>query len=121
MSVYADGYYRDAPVVTRNGYGKGAAMYQAARDTGSLKDAVLAKVCQELGICSVVDTAEALPHGVTAHSRTDGEHTYVFVENYNDHEVAPVRLRGSMEDLLTGEETESCTLGAYGYGIFKSK
>jgi len=27
-----------------------------------------------------------LPEGVTAHSRTDGENTYVFVQNFSDNE-----------------------------------
>ena len=121
LAEYTDSYYRGNPVVTRNSYGKGLAFYQAARDTGSLKDAALTKLCEELEIRSCVDTVDALPHGVTAHSRTDGEHTYVFVENYNDHEVAPVLLRSEMENLLTGEQTQVCTLGSYGYGIFKTK
>lgn len=121
LATYTDGYYQGTPAVTRHAYGKGTALYQAARDTGSLKDAVLTQLIRELGIQSVVDATEALPRGVTAHSRTDGRHTYVFVENYNDHEVAPVRLRSKMENLLTGEVTETCTLPPYGYGIFKTK
>ena len=120
LAAYTDSYYKETPAVTCNRYGKGLAVYQAARDTGSLKDAVLDKLCKELEISSVV-AEEALPHGVTAHSRTDGEHTYVFVENYNDFEVAPIRLRGKMENILTGEETDICRLPAYGYGIFMTK
>lgn len=121
LAEYTDSYYRGNPALTRNSYGKGLAFYQAARDTGSLKDAALGKLCEELGVCSVVDTMNALPHGVTAHSRTDGVHTYVFVENYNSHEVEPIRLRSKMENLLTGEVTDTCTLPSYGYGIFKTK
>jgi hypothetical protein len=67
-----------------------------------------------------VDTDEALPHFVTAHSRTDGVHTYVFVENYSDQSAAPVKLHGEMLDLISGEKVNTCTLPPYGFGIYKS-
>lgn len=120
LSVYADGYYRDTPAVTRNAYGRGMAIYQACRDTGSLKEAVLSALFRELGISSVVDTEDPLPDGVSAHSRTDGVHTYVFVENYLDREAPQVQLNGAMEDLLTGKTVDRCSLPPYGYGIFRS-
>ena len=60
-----------------------------------------------------------LSHGVTAHSRTDGTHRYIFVENYNQEEVPDVRLPGVMTDLLTGEKTDICHLNGYGFGIYK--
>ena len=119
LAEYTDGYYKDTPAVTRNSYGKGVAIYQACRDTGSLKEKTLSSLLDELEILSVVDTKEPLPHGVTAHSRTDGIHTYVFVENYLDREAPEVKLGGSMENLLTGEITDCCELPPYGYGIFK--
>ena len=56
---------------------------------------------------------------MTAHSRTDGVHTYVFVENYSDKEAPAVFLREPMEDLLTGKVTDCCELPPYGFGIFK--
>lgn len=120
IAHYADGYYRNTPAVTVNTCGAGWAIYQACRDTGSLKEKVLAKLLEELNILSAVDTKVPLPHGVSAHSRTDGTHTYVFVENYLDLEAPTVHLHGPMEDMLTGETVSSCTLPPYGYGIFKS-
>jgi len=120
LALYSDGYYRDTPAVTSNRYGKGKAVYQACRDSGSLKEQVLSDLIRECGVVSAVDTEQALPHYVTAHSRTDGEHTYVFVENYGDEPAAPVKLRGKMLDLLSGEITDTCTLDAYGFGIYKS-
>lgn len=121
IASYTDGYYKDAPAVTRNAYGKGTAIYQACRDTGSLKEKVLSDILEELGIASMLNAQAPLPHGVTAHSRTDGAHTYVFVENYSDKEAPAVFLREPMENLLTGEITDCCTLLPYGFGIFKNK
>ncbi len=120
LADYADGWYRGSAAVTVNHWGKGQAVYQACRDTGSLKNAVIGKLLQELGIESCVDPRQALPHGVTAHSRTDGETTYVFVENYSDTNTATISLRGRMQDMLTGEITDNCTLKPYSFAIYKS-
>ena len=119
IACYTDGYYKDTPAVTCNTYGKGKAIYQACRDTGSLKETVISDLLAQLEIEAVVHAQAPLPHGVTAHSRTDGERTYVFVENYLDAEAPAVFLREPMENLLTGEITDCCTLPPYGFGIFK--
>lgn len=116
LAKYADGWYEGCPAVTCNHWGKGRAVYQACRDTGSLKERVLDGILRELGIEANVEGP--LPHGVTAHSRSDGEHTYVFVENYSDKDSFTVKLRDPMKNLLTGEEGSSCTLPPYGFDIF---
>ena len=118
LARYADGWYQDTPAVTRNAYGKGMAIYQACRDTGSLKDRIFGDLLAELGLHGPV--AE-LPHRVTAHTRTDGVHTYVFVENYSGTESADIQLREEMEDLLHGGITSRCTLAPYGFAVFKTK
>ena len=76
------------------------------------------RAAEEAGLSSNV--ASVLPHGVTAHSRTDGEKTYIFVENYME-QAASVELNGMMEDLLTGGVTDRVTLPPYGFAVFKSK
>ncbi len=121
LAVYSDGYYQGTPAVTANHYGTGTAVYQACRDCGSLKEEVLSHLIREHHVMSAVDTENALPHGVTAHSRTDGVHTYVFVENYSDQAAAPVKLRGKMLDLLSSTVTDTCNLGPYGFGIFRTE
>lgn len=120
LALYSDGYYAGTPAVTVNRWGRGEAVYQACRDCGGLKEQVLSELIEKSGLSSVVDTKEALPHSVTAHSRTDGVHTYVFVENYSDQLAAPVKLRGEMVDLISGEKVNACTLLPYGFGIYKS-
>ena len=120
LASYTDGYYAGAPALTSHPYGKGRAIYQACRDKGSLKDALLDILIPELGLQSCVKTVSALPHGVTAHSRTDGKDTYVFVENYSDHNTVTVSLNSKMENMLTGAQAEECTLMPYGFAIFKT-
>jgi beta-galactosidase len=106
--------------LTENKFGAGRALYQAARDTGSLKDRIIGRLLQELDIQSPVVCEDALPHGVTAHSRTNGEHTFVFVENYSGTDSVTLKLRDSMENMLTGETVEHVTLPPYGFGIYKN-
>ena len=120
IARYEDDWYAGFPAVTRNRFGKGLAIDQACRDTGSLKDAVADSLLAELELASVVDAEGSLPHGVTAHSRSDGETRYVFVENYSPVTTATVRLRGEMENMLTGEKAAECTLKPYSFAIFRS-
>ena len=117
LCSYADGYYKDTPAITCHRFGAGTAIYQACRDEGSLKTAILEAQLQKLGIRPEV--LGTLPQGVTCHSRTDGRTTYVFLENYLDREAPSLQLRQPMTDLLTGATVQSCTLPAYGYGIYQ--
>ena len=107
--------------MTINSFNKGKAVYQAARDRQSLKSAIIDMIIQESGVTSVVDSSGVLPHGVTAHSRTDGENLYIFVENYSCDESATVKLRKKMKNMLTGEFCEICEIAPYGFAIFKEE
>ena len=118
LAEYRDGWYAGMPAVTAHRYGNGLAVYQACRDTGSLKKQVLEALLKQQKVKANVESV--LPHGVTAHSRTDGENVYVFVENYSATETATVELGRQMRDLLTGEITDRCTLEPYSFGIFKT-
>ncbi len=117
LAIYADQWYAGSPAVTVNAYGKGKAIYQACRDLGSIKDAIFHKVLSEIGLSSPV--LAPVPHGVTAHSRTDGTRTYLFVENYSQQAVS-VALRESMENMLTGETEKTAELTPYGFQIYRT-
>ena len=117
--MYSSGWYDGAPAVTEHAFGKGKAVYQACRDTGSLKDAVLGKLLQELELTGPLEGD--IPHGVTAQTRTDGENTYVFLQNYSPAPSEPVTLRQPMTDLITGETVKEATLEPYGFRILKTK
>jgi hypothetical protein len=81
---------------------------------------VLRQLLEEAGIGSNVITEGVLPHGVTAHSRTDGRYTYLFVENYNGTQAATIPLPKPMENMLTGETQETAELAPYGFQIYRS-
>ncbi|MBE6553626.1 MAG: beta-galactosidase [Ruminococcaceae bacterium] len=79
--TYTSDFYAGGAAFTVNNYGKGKAYYQAFRDTGDFCDDLIGEILQSLGIRSDFDGP--LPYGVTAHSRTDGESVFVFLENYS--------------------------------------
>lgn len=119
LAVYADGYYQDTPAVTVHEFGRGRAVYQGCRDTGYLKDAIADELLKTLELTGAVGNDKKLPHGVTVHTRTDGENRFVFVENYSGDTAATIALGGEMENMLTGEYQSSCTLAPYGFAIFR--
>ncbi len=119
LASYTDGYYAGTPAVTINSYGKGQAVYIACRDTGSMKDDLFDHLLGNIGLAgNLADSS--LPHGVTAHSRTNGETSYLFLENYDPASTADVTLKQPMTDLLTGETVHHVTLPPYSFRIFKS-
>lgn len=81
LGTYTSDFYAGMPAVTVNSYGKGKAYYIACRDSGDLTDELTASILEECGISSDFDGI--LPYGVTAHSRTDGKETFVFLENHS--------------------------------------
>ncbi len=121
LATYDDGWYKGSPALTVNHYGAGKAYYQTCRDSGSLADRAFTEILQELGMDTLLDMPGILPHGLTAHSRTDGEYTYLFVENYDGTATYEVPLKNEMTDLLTGESVSKVTLPPYGLAVLKSK
>jgi len=117
LGQYESDWYAGAPAVTEHRYGQGRAVYQAARDTGSLGQAILEYLIRELGLRANVPGE--LPKGVTAHSRTDGEKTYLFVENYYGEEAPEIELGRKCTDLLTGETVDRVKLPGYGFGVYQ--
>jgi hypothetical protein len=69
----------------------------AARTTGSFLSDLYGKLIADLGLQRALNVP--LPAGVTAQLRTDGQTRYVFLMNFNRHEVR-VPLDGAYRDML---------------------
>ncbi len=117
LAKYSDEWYADTPCITVNSYGKGKAYYQACRDSDHLASAIFDAVLSEIGLASLLPAP--LAHGLTAHSRTDGEYTYLFVENYSRENLS-VQLKEPMFNMLTREIENTAALPGYGFGIYRS-
>ena len=81
LATYTSDFYSGMSAVTVNSYGKGKAYYVAFRDAGDFTDRLTAELLDECKITSDFDGV--LPQGVTAHSRTDGDTLYVFLQNFS--------------------------------------
>ena len=84
LATYTEDFYAGMPALTVNNYGEGKAYYQAFRDDGAFADMVVSRLLYECGIDGAF--AGKMPEGVTAHSRTDGEKTYIFIQNFTKEE-----------------------------------
>ena len=118
ISEYSSGYNKGYPAITRNKYGRGMAVYQACRDIHSLKSDLISRLIEYCEIEPLVKGE--LAHGVTAHSRTDGETKYIFVENYSPDKCATVELKEKMKNMLSGEVIEKAELEPYGFAVLRS-
>lgn len=117
LATYDRDFYAGRPALTCNRYGKGKAYYQAFRDRGDFCDTVLGQIAAELSLPRALDAT--LPEGVTAHTRSDGTTTYLFVENYSGTPVT-LPLDHAMTDAESGAVTDSVALDAFDVRIFKN-
>ncbi|XEC94783.1 beta-galactosidase [Paenibacillus tarimensis] len=92
LAVYADDFYAGRPALTVRRLGAGCAYYLAARAQEPFCGDFYGRLVADLGVRRAL--AAELPAGVTASVRTDGEHDYVFVQNFCGAE-AIVTLDGS--------------------------
>lgn len=122
LATYSQDFYEGEPAATVNEYGLGKAYYQAFRDGDDFKSVILNSIVGELKLKRGIPSGEdGLPFAVSAHTRTDGENVYLFVENYSENTVENIALGGVYEDMLNGGQAESVTLAPYGFAIFKYK
>ncbi|WP_308636505.1 beta-galactosidase [Paenibacillus silvisoli] len=102
LGVYGSDFYAGRPALTVNRLGKGQAYYLAARVSDPrFYESFYGKLAADAGIRRAIDAA--LPEGVTATVRTDGERDYVFVMNFSGREHSIALDDQSYYDLESGE------------------
>ena len=102
------------PSITLNNFGQGKAYYVASRNREPFFSDFLGKIIAESGDTRVINSE--LPAGVTAQLRTDGEHDYVFLLNFNAEERSVALDGAGHVDLLDQSNVEGTTTIA-GYGV----
>ncbi len=118
LAVYQDDFYAGRPAITLNRFGQGKAYYVASRNREPFFDDFVGEIITESGATRVINTE--LPAGVTAQLRTDGEHDYVFLLNFNAEERSVVLDEAEYFDLLGGETVRAeAQLESYGVRVLK--
>jgi beta-galactosidase len=100
LASYGADFYAGRPALTVNDFGLGHAYYIAARTEEPFLSDFFGKLAVSLALQPALPVA--LPEGVSAQVRSDGEHRYIFVMNFNP---TPVQLDlGALTStsLLTG-------------------
>jgi len=118
LATFTDQYFAGSPALTVNSFGKGKAYYIAARTGDNLLSELYGKLVADLGIQPVIQAE--LPAGVTAQLRTDGNSRYIFLMNFNRHEVQ-MNLDQSYTDLLSGNRIgETFPLETFGVRVLQT-
>lgn len=116
LATYTAGEHAGRAAITRNGFGKGKAIYIGADlDRGSLAR-VLQTICGSAGVTQAIE----VPSGVEVTVRKAGAKKFVFLLN---HTSAPqsVSLPGSFMNVLTGElHAGKIELGAYDVRVLRA-
>ena len=114
LAVYQDDWYAGRPALTMNRVGTGKAYYVASRNKEPFFGDFIGKLIADAGITRVIDTA--LPEGVTAQMRTNGEQEVVFLLNFNADERSVSLDGAAYTDLLHGAAVQDDVKVA-GYGV----
>ena len=80
LATYRDDFYAGRPAVTVNRFGLGKAWHVASRNDLPFQRDFFAGIMVELALPSAIEGD--FPPGVVATARTDGETTWVFVQNF---------------------------------------
>jgi beta-galactosidase len=113
IAEYGQDFYKGMPAITKNQFGAGQAWYVATSPEPALLQDLLANICNEKAIQSVLNT----PTGVEVSRRSKDGKSFLFLLNHNSEE-AVVDITSEVEDLLTGEKLSgSIKLGAKGVRI----
>ena len=105
------------PALTVYSFGRGKAYYQAFRDAGPFKAAVISSLLAELHIESEIKN---IPEGFSVHTREDDENVYVFLENYTEQEVE-IPLAEEYYDLIRREYTRQIRPAPHSIYVLKKK
>jgi beta-galactosidase len=114
IAEYGQDFYKGMPAVTKNQFGAGQAWYVATSPEPALLQDLLANICSEKGIRSVLDT----PAGVEVSQRSKDGKNFLFLLNHNAEEAVVDIAVENVEDLLTGEKLSgTIKIGAKGVRI----
>ncbi len=119
LATFGSDFYAGRPALTVNDFGKGKAYYVASRNDDAFNDHFFGKLAEKLALLRALPAA--LPEGVTAQLRTDGQNKYIFVMNFNPAPAALNLGSASYKNLLDGKTVSGIlNLPAYGVEILQA-
>lgn len=98
LASYECDFYAGQPAVTVNSVGAGKAWYIASRNDLAFQRDFFGALIAKLALPRAL--AIDFPPGVTAHRRTDGQQSFIFLQNFTAREQI-LSLPGGIEDLIS--------------------
>lgn len=118
LATYGADFYAGYPALTENRFGDGSAIYVASRNDEIFTGDLMAALAERLGLRHTV--AAALPEGVTAQMRSDGETDHVFLMNFQPHPETLDLAGETFMDMMTGQPVSGeLTLPALGVRVLR--
>jgi beta-galactosidase len=111
LATYRDDFYAGRPAVTVNTFGKGKAWHVASRNDLAFQRDFFAHIINELALPRAVEAD--FPPGVVATARTDGEKTFVFIQNYSRQSQTVTLPQGYTDCLSSAPVNAPLVLSAF--------
>ncbi|EMV7407588.1 TPA: beta-galactosidase [Enterobacter soli] len=119
LATYRDDFYAGRPAVTVNRFGKGKAWHVASRNDLPFQRDFFAAIINELALPRAIDGD--FPPGVVATARTDGETTWVFVQNFTAQQQLITLPQGYTDCMTDAAATGDTVLLAWDCRVLKRK
>ena len=103
LGVYGEDFYAGMPAITKNQYGKGIAYYVCADFEQGFYDDFISKI---VGLTNIKKPVKVIPNGIEVTTRKSEQNEYIFIQNFNNHEV----------DIKIELEDAKIILGKYEHG-----
>ncbi|HDR2893613.1 TPA: beta-galactosidase [Enterobacter asburiae] len=119
LATYRDDFYAGRPAVTVNRFGKGKAWHVASRNDLPFQRDFFAAIINELALPRAIDGD--FPPGVVATARTDGETTWVFVQNFTAQQQLVTLPQGYTDCMTDAAAAGDTVLLAWDCRVLKRK
>lgn len=119
LATYRDDFYAGRPAVTVNRVGKGKAWHVASRNDLPFQRDFFAAIINELALPRAIEGD--FPPGVVATARTDGETTWVFVQNFTAQQQLVTLPQGYTDCMTDAAAVGDTVLLAWDCRVLKRK
>ncbi|MBQ8297201.1 MAG: beta-galactosidase [Ruminococcus sp.] len=114
LAEYADSFYKGAPAVTVNKYGRGTAYYIGTVGKMDFYEDFAGKIMEQCGLSKL----DGLPTGTEITTRTDGECDYIFIFNNSENDVE-INLPETMYSLMDSADKEKVKLKPFEMDVLR--
>lgn len=117
LGVYGSDFYKGSTAVSYNRFGKGEAYTISTNAEQKLYDDLFLNIARSAKLAYWAD----IPEGMEVTTRQNCDNRYIFVQNFNRHEVELPRLLHKQKKLYSELLEDGKTLPSFGSVVYKQK